>query len=346
MRLKTIMLLLSLSFFVMPLFGQESTPEILAFAQPANALEGVNIYFTEANGEASRFDQLDPGISRLGALLQWQGASLHTLEWRTRFPDDIDLIIVVGPTTNFSSDQTARLWSYVSGGGRLLLLINPVVENAQTWALNSSFFSLLWNDFSLRGRDDVAVTDAPFGDETQASGQWFARFATTGVNTQHPVTAGLTEPLEFFVARTLQFDASPRSYSLTGLVTTGSNFYGETQYTGMIEYNIGADTPLGAQSLAVALEDQRVGMRLVLVGDREFVTNGAGFTTSPPGSASFLHPGNVRFVMNAIAWLTEAETAQYTFPTPGASPTPSLTPSPTPTFTPTPEAGVTPTPGS
>ena len=79
------------------------------------------------------------------------------------------------------------------------------------------------------------------------------------------------------------------------------------------------------------------------VGDREFATNGGGFETSPPYSGAFLYPGNVRFMLNAIAWLLDAEpvAGEVSFPEPGPTATPTLTPTPTPTPlpSPTPTAG-------
>ncbi|MBE2271528.1 MAG: hypothetical protein IAE80_25065 [Anaerolinea sp.] len=361
MRLRTMMLLLSLTFaaFVMPLFGQEQTPEASPLVEPVNSLEGVNIYFTEANGESSRFDQFDPGLSRFAGLLRRQGANLYTLEWRTRFPTDADLIIVAGPITDFSADQTARLWAYTSNGGRLLLLSNPIFENQnrQAWQSTSGFYSLMWGDLSLRGRNDMVVTevsqlaDAEATEEPGATDRLVTRFAATNINAEHPITAVLTGGVDIFSARSIEFDSSLRDYDVTPLITTESIYYGEAQFGTYLdartfEYNIGTDTSRGSLVLAVALDDPRSNTRIVLIGDREFATNGGGFNTSPPGSASFLYPNNVRFMLNAVAWLLDGDIEEYSFPTPGPSSTPTLTPSPTPTYTPTPSVTATPTPGA
>jgi len=91
------------------------------------------------------------------------------------------------------------------------------------------------------------------------------------------------------------------------------------------------------------MENIASGTRIVLIGDREFATNGGGFETSPPYSGAFLYPGNVRFMLNAIAWLLDAEpvAGEVSFPEPGPTATPTLTPTPTPTPlpSPTPTAG-------
>ena len=62
------------------------------------SLAGYKIYFTEESSEASRFDRTNEGLSRFTGLLRKLGASLYTLEWRQRFPEDADLIVVAGPT--------------------------------------------------------------------------------------------------------------------------------------------------------------------------------------------------------------------------------------------------------
>jgi len=360
MRLRLIFLLMAITLvaFIMPILGQGETSEVSLTAQNLDTLEGANIYFTEANGEASRFDQFDPGLSRLAGLLRRQGANLFTLEWRTRFPTDADLIVVAGPTSDFTPDQTARLWAYTINGGRLLLLANPIVEspNRQIWMNNSGFFSLMWNDLSLRGRNDMVVTEASQLEDTEVTQEpdqqdrLITRFTATNLDAEHPITAALDES-EIFSARSIEFDSSLRDYNVTPLITSASNFYGEVLYgayldTHTFEYNIGTDISRGSLVLAVALDDPRSNTRIVLIGDREFATNGGGFNTSPAGSASFLYPNNVQFAMNSVAWLLDTEIADYTFPTPGPSPTPSTTPSPTPTLTPTPSITATPTPSS
>lgn len=365
MRLRILIILLSsisLIALMVPTLLPQKPVEASPLLQSLPSLQGVNIYFTEANEEASRFNQQETGLSRFAGLLRRQGANLYTLEWRTRFPADADLIVVAGPLTDFTPDQTARLWAYMNNGGKLLLLTNPVVETTRgaAWLSTGGLFSLMWSDFNTRARNDVVLTetlDTPQAESTEEPesdpGTPVTTFAAANLNAAHPITAPLAEPLMFFTPRSIEFDASPRDYSITPLVTTDSNFYGENQFadylaTQTIEYNIGAeaaggDTPRGQLTLAVVIENPNNGMRVVLIGDREVATNGAGFNTSPAGSASFLHPDNVRFMMNAVAWLVDAEIVDYTFPTPGPSATASITPSPTATPSPTPEVSPTPT---
>ena len=82
------------------------------------------------------------------------------------------------------------------------------------------------------------------------------------------------------------------------------------------------DTTRGPQTLAAA-SGLPEGMRVVVIGDREFATNGFGLQTSPPNSPSFVYPGNVEFLLNAVAWLLEAEPVDLTLPEAEAAPPPA-----------------------
>lgn len=363
MRLKMIIVISFLALLLIISIGIH--PNSVAYAeallQSATRLDGLNIYFSEANGEASRYDRTDNGISRFAGLLRQLGANLYTLDWKTRFPWDADLVIIAGPMADIGPDQTARLWSYVTNGGHLLLLANPIVETTSSAALkvDGGLFQLMWNDMGLRGRNDVVATErtnqpanANATEEVQAVPQagLVANFTTGDFDIAHPITADLDAALAFSLSRSIEFDASLRDMNTTPLIYSDSNFYGEGDYAtylkdGSFQYNVGVDTGRGPLALAVAFDDPKAGTRIVLIGDRQFITNGAGFQTSPPGSASFVNPANVRFTINAVTWLLNMEQITLSLPTPGPTSTPSITPSPTLSPTPTP-AAATATPSS
>jgi hypothetical protein len=311
------------------------------------SLEGYNIYFTEDADEASRFDRSFEGLSRFTGLLRKMGASLHTLEWRERFPENADLIVVAGPTGSLSPDEIARLWAYVNNNGRLLLLADPPVDGSRALRQDSGLFRLMWGDMGIRGEDDVVVLEGvgiparSFGDEDSGeqilggTTEVINSFVTTTIADNHPITEGI-DSLAFFVARSLEFDASIQQFVVTPLVFTNNDFYGETEYDDYLDdelpiaYNIGDDNTRGPLALAAAFENATSGTRMVVVGDREFATNGGGLVTSPPNSASFVYPDNARFLLNAVTWLLEEEAADLAFPTPAATATPTITPSPVP----------------
>lgn len=357
------------------IFGLSAPTTVQAdpLLQDVPRLDGMNIYFTESGGEASRFDRSETGLSRFAGLLTQLGANLFTLEWRTGFPTDADLIVIAGPVADLLPDQIARLWSYMNNQGRVLLLANATVGGRSVpFPSTGGLFDLMWSDMGLRARDDVVVTEgtAPVfatpepeviveataeatdavetAEVTEAApvivGErpiLIADFETSAFNTAHPITQNLTGALEFSVARSLEVDASIQGFVVTPLVFTTDTFYGETSYaeylgTGSFSFDIGQDTTRGALPLAAAYQNDRLSSRVVMIGDREFATNGGGLRTSPPNSAGFLFPNNARFLINVSTWLLDQQTVDVEFPTPGPTATVTITPSPTPTRTPSP----------
>jgi hypothetical protein len=332
---RTILLFGSTVLLVMALVAGTSAPSVPTvradnLLQGIPGLDGKRVYFTQSDNEASRFDRSDTGLSRLASLVQILGAELFTLEWQNGVPSDADLIVIAGPTRE-SQAEIAWLWSYLQNGGRLLLLVDPLyrVHSAQR-----GLFELTWAEMGFRARDDIVVTEGPMqvfrpapertreGTPTSTPAPSFEAPSLitdfTAVDlAQHPITTDIEHGLTFFGTRSLEVDETDFQDYLNG--------YGA-------EYNIDDDTVRTAQTLAVAIENTATEARIVLIGDREFATNGGGLQTSPPYSPSFLYPDNVRFLLNAIAWLMEAdgEPIELSYPTPGPTATPTITPSPTP----------------
>jgi hypothetical protein len=156
------------------------------------------------------------------------------------------------------------------------------------------------------------------------------RFTTRNLSQDHPITAGIDTEVAFFGARSVETDTSSADLQVTPLVFSDAEFYGETEtqiyeadYGG--EYDEDADIPPGMLALAAAFENPVSGTRVVVIGDREFATNGGGLQSSPSYSMSFLYPGNAHFLLNAITWLLDAEQSQIAFPTPAPTGTASPT---------------------
>lgn len=301
-------------------------------------LDGYRIYFSDANTAASRFDRSGSGLSRLAGLLQLLGADLYTLEWQKNIPPDADLVVIAGPTRDLTAVQIARLWLYVSDGGNLLLLTDPLVDSTRAFSRKQGFFWLTLTDFGIRAQDDVVGIE---GDQ-QEEPTFIVDFLATTL-ADHPITEGI-EGVYFWRARSIQIEEDIAGITILPLVSTESNFYGETafrdyQSSGVVDYNSVGDTTRGSLPLAAAVENAATGTRMVLIGDREVATNNGGLQTSPPYSPYFLYPDNARFMLNVIAWLVGADstnTVDIKFVTPAVTSTPTTVPSPTPA-TPAPE---------
>jgi hypothetical protein len=171
-------------------------------------------------------------------------------------------------------------------------------------------------------------------------------FDSADFATNHPITAGLADSVTFATARSVQFDGSIQNYVALPLIFSDPAAYGETSYfdylvTGRSSVDPELDTPAGRLALAVAAEERATGSRIVVIGDGDFATNGGGLRASPPFTAGFVYPGNLEFLLRAIAWLVDADltaTTDLAFPTAGptATPAPLAAPGATPTAAPSP----------
>ena len=172
MRQRTLIFACLTLFLVLFVVGLSVNPVVHANPplQDVPRLDGYKIYFTDGNGESSRFDRGEQGLSRLAGLLTQLGANLDTLEWRTDIPTDADLIVIAGPTS-LGGDQIARLWAYLNNNqGRLLLLAGSPLDRSGIIRsrANNDLFDLIWADMGVRVHDDVVVVESYFLRECHA----------------------------------------------------------------------------------------------------------------------------------------------------------------------------------
>lgn len=290
------------------------------FTQDVLPLSGYQIYFSEDHREASRFDRSEEGLSRLGGMLQGLGAELYTLEWRAPVPANADLVVIPGPLWNLSAAQIARLWAYLNSGGNLLMLAD-VSGNVDLpgMASDSGIFQLLWVEAGLLGMNNLVIREN--GNTTQdqnnsTAGQNLPAlidniyFTTTNINTVHPITDGISGELAFFAARSLEIGGTSVPYRVSPLIFSETNFYGEMTLPADFQdevfeyqYDLTIDTAPGELPLAAAVENIETATRIVIIGDREFATNGMGLQTLSPHSFTYVYPANAQFLLNTITWL-------------------------------------------
>jgi hypothetical protein len=329
---------------------------LLALQDPPD-LTGKNIYFSEGFGEPSQFDRSDKGISRYASLLHLMGANLFVLDWRQNIPENADLVVIPGPTKDFSPEAIARLWVYIERGGHLLLFADALDDKgnpSQALKAEKGLFSILWGDFGIRARDDVMVEEgsvhnvhvalvdangASAGEKDLQIPVLSVNFQASLADNQNPISQGLigsstgTPLFSFSGARSIQIDTSFQNNVVTPLIVVNKpNTYGETNYAdylatgGAAEYNIGVDTARGPLFLAAAVENQTLGSRIVLIGDGDFVKNGVGFVTSPSYSGAFVYPAEANFMVHTSAWLLDVAGSNLSFPTPAPTSTATITP--------------------
>jgi hypothetical protein len=92
--------------------------------------EQATACFTQGHGEWE-FEGFGPrGLRHLKDALKQDSYKVEaiTTAGAARVPETCGLVVVAGPTRAFMEDEAAELDRYLAGGGRLLLLLDPIIE--------------------------------------------------------------------------------------------------------------------------------------------------------------------------------------------------------------------------
>lgn len=247
--------------------------------------EQKGIYFITGHKEREPDGVGQDGYSSIKALLEKNNYRVDTLNlaMTDTVPSDAAALVVAGPQIEFAEDEKATLGTYLSSGGKLMILHDP--------AMPADFTSLL-EAYGIAFANDIVVDPVSsfFGD------------ALTPLAAEYPYTiitkdlGGLTTFFPY--ARSVMRNASvPEGVSIQNLIQTSDRSWGETsleqRQVRMDEADISGPLTLAA----IVRKDET---RLVLIGDSDFVSN--NILNSVRGAF-----GNADLFVNAINWLAEEE---------------------------------------
>ena len=207
------------------------------------------------------------GFARAAEALVNENYAFETLLLATRgeVPDDADAVVVAGPTLPMIPEEEAALERYLTGGGALLVMVDP---NANT----NLYASLSRWGVDLGADVIVDYLQGLFG---RATTPLAAEYPS------HPINAGLREPVMFHVARSVRARADARD-RFAEIVRTSAESWAERNLTsGRAERD--ADDLPGPVPVAVAGTLPAAGAeggeaaaepgRLVVFGDSDFAAN-------------------------------------------------------------------------
>jgi ABC-type uncharacterized transport system involved in gliding motility auxiliary subunit len=267
------------------------------------------ILFTTGHGELRLDEFSGRGLSQVADLLRQDNFDIE--EWQSlgkaAVPDDTALIAIAGPTTGFLEPELAALATYLDGGGRAIILLDPVVSDG---AMVTTGLEELLEMYGVEVGDDIVVDPAnpiPFyGPETifvEAYGE-------------HTTTRSLAEaavPVIVPLARSVGSTGEDGDRGMvTELLLTSTDGWGETGLDALDRVERGADDVAGPVSIGVAVEaggvpdgalgeegdgrDPTAAARLIVIGDSDFATNG-----------QLMNVGNTELTLNAFNWLVKRE---------------------------------------
>lgn len=263
--------------------------------------EKPRILFTTGHGEAS-LDGRDPaGLQRLTEVLG--GDNFELEEWASlgarEVPEGTDVVVIPGPRTSFAPPELALFDEFLAGGGRMLVLVDPRLEedSARTEDVLADWL----------GRYGIEIPRAIVVDPAKLLPFFGAETIFVDSYGSHPITEALRQArltTVFALSRPVQASegADPAP---TELMRTSAEGWGETNLENLEAVDEGEEDLAGPVPLGVALElsppdeageGEMPRGRLVVLGDSDLVTN------AQLGTA-----GNATLVSNTLNWLVERE---------------------------------------
>ncbi len=264
----------------------EITGAIVRLANP----EARKVYFLSGHGERDYESTEALGYSQVLDALQaknYEVASLSLVS-EPRVPADARAVVIAGPTIGIPPAELQQLEAYVAQGGSLVVLLDPVLSDAEAMA-NDALVPYLETAWGIQARADLVV-DLRSNQPLTAVADRYA---------SHPITERLGNLVSYFPAARSLASTEPAPPGLTPLVLTGADSWGKTNSesiaAGTFDYVPEEDNP-GPLTVAMVGEDTAQNARMVVVGDSDFATN-----------ADFNSYGNGDLLLNAIDWAARQE---------------------------------------
>lgn len=261
--------------------GEEAvTAAILSVAQSKKP----TVYFTTGHKEPEiEGSQMDPNsYSTLNAHIKRENIetkSINLLD-KTEVPDDCQVLVIAGVQKLFTEPERQMLNSYLTKGGRVIILVDPMMETGLEGLLKEWGVKL----------DDGIVFDTEQCLPTLTAGGIAKDIACIQANTYgiHPVTARMTKQdySTFLLARPVELEPNAAG---TELVKSGPASWIEKDIDGLIQ---GKQQPKfdkdkdrkGPVGLAVAIykevpgqqsaeQSARKQTRLAVIGDSDHLRN-------------------------------------------------------------------------
>lgn len=268
--------------------------------QSVSQVKQPKVCFLLGHGEREMHDfSENAGYSRIARMMRRDNITVDSLLLAEHHgvPDDCDALVIAGADRRFSNAEVELLADYLTDGGRLLILLDPAVTTGLETLLES---------WGVRLSRDVVVDPR----RTLTGRELFV--SEYG---EHPITRRLGNVATvFYMPRSIlprfpeegehsQHADRPRLTTLAACGPQGWSEMNLAQSPAVFDEGVDQAGPI---PVAAAVEKGTVGdikvelrsTRIVIVGDSDFVSNGA--LSSGVG-------GNTGFFLNALNWLLERE---------------------------------------
>lgn len=251
--------------------------------------EVKTICFVEGHGEKATSSSDAEGYSAVSQGLTGENYQVRqvNLVAENGVPANCTVLVIAGPKKAFFPQEEEMVQKYLSGGGKLFLMMDPDTDPKLGGVLAA------WN---VKAGNDTVVDNSGMG-QLIGMGPAAPLVITYG---EHPIARNFTRTMTFFpLARSVApADKELPEPVMVELLKTAPQSWAETNLVGgKAKFDEGADTK-GPITLGIAA-NRKAGekeARLVVIGDSDFAAN--RFV----GSAS-----NWDFFLNTVNWLAQDE---------------------------------------
>ena len=304
---------------VIPLSGESARLEERDFTNAViNVVRSAEpkVYFLTGHGQADIMNtDPDQGASMMREHLEaesYQVEQLSLMAAEAEVPTDCDILVINGQNRDLHPRELDALRAYMERGGRMMVLFDlwtvqetpgqPSTEQLRPW-LRDDFGIDVGNNIILTQQTQAEVLLVPNFGQLMLSGDRRGSF-----NTEHPITRAFDSSIVFTGARSVSMkDSPPNGVVGEPIIYSPPDSMAEHNIqrlldTGQISHDPAEELrsyPLGVAVTAktdipVGDTDQTRDARLVVLGNREFTSNGR-----------IRIVGHANFIMNAFAWLSE-----------------------------------------
>lgn len=279
------------------------------------------VAFLTGHGERRIEEAGGAGASLLADLLQRESYKVESIAIKITepmVPADADVLVINNPNNDLLPQEIHAIDEFIDRGGRVLLLVDPWARVNSPNNTGEQLRPWLSKRFGIEVGSDVVVSEerqealqvelnadsAPFAAQDRDTG------FTGSLNASHPITRGFDQAMLLQLCRTVAPVAkAPEKVAVAALLRTGPQFWAETDIVGLRETRKAQraeDETRGPLMLACAATyetdvpiegaNRNKEGRIVVVGDSNLSANDG-----------IQVPGNLNFIMNTFAWLTESE---------------------------------------
>ena len=250
--------------------------------------EAPSAFFLIGHGEKSLRDETPEGFSSLKTLLENSTYNIEEVDLRQRgpIPEEIDLVVLWGPTNDLMDQELRFLDSFLARGGGILVALDPDLNKVTAPGLRSF---LKKHGVSVANNFVIDVESHITG--SNGTVPLVARF-----NAEHPVTKNMREKIFLPIASSVETTFPQSWYLLESTPFPGS--WAESDPDEIIEGRIsfveGRDL-VGPVPLGAALEREN-GSKIVAFGNSSFISNKYSKFSS-----------NFLLFLNTLAWQLDAD---------------------------------------